>query len=353
MKKGIAYSKPICLLFSLALLLPLVLVSVPMGGIVEADVLALSEDFEAAWVPDSDGNLAPYNWEVTVTNTGVSSGGLELYWTRYDREYGFELPHSGDYCAGLWWADDAQDEWLMSPELDFSSASEITLSFWSIYNLPSYAGDSFHNYIKVSTDNGASWSIVADLCQDPEYELGGSTGYSNFNWNEVPINIDLPAYSGESSVRVAWQYLYTGGESNHGIWMVDDVELSVTVAAPAEFSATPTTGLTPLEVQFADDSVCDFTSWSWDFGDGGTSNEHNPMHIYTRPGPFTVSLTASGGSCQNATATRIDYIHPYTQGVGGETYPVNKMAILAPWIALGIAVVAGSSIALRHRKAQS
>jgi len=226
----------------------------------------------------------------------------------------------------------------MSPELDFSSASEITLSFWSIYYLPSWAGDSFHNYIKVSTDNGASWSIVADLCQDPEYELGGSTVYSNFNWNEVPINIDLSAYSGESSVRVAWQYLHTGGESNRGIWMVDDVELSVTVAAPAEFSATPTTGLTPLEVQF---------------GDGGTSNEQNPMHIYTRPGPFTVSLTASGGSCQNATATRIDYIHPYTQGVGGETYPVNKIAILAPWIALGIAVVAGSSIALRHRKAQS
>ena len=60
---------------------------------------------------------------------------------------------------------------------------------------------------------------------------------------------------------------------------------------PVEFSATPTTGSTPLEVQFTDETPGDFSSWSWDFGDGGTSNEQNPTHIYNRTGPFTVSLT--------------------------------------------------------------
>ncbi len=35
--------------------------------------------------------------------------------------------------------------------------------------------------------------------------------------------------------------------------------------------------------------------------------------------------------------------------VGGDVYPVNKLAILAPWIALAAAVIAGTSVAVRRR----
>jgi len=38
--------------------------------------------------------------------------------------------------------------------------------------------------------------------------------------------------------------------------------------------------------------------------------------------------------------------------VGGEAYPVNKLAILVPWIALGMAIIAGAAVALRRRRAQ-
>jgi len=120
---------------------------------------------------------------------------------------------------------------------------------------------------------------------------------------------------------------------------------------PVEFSATPTTGSTPLEVQFTDETPGDFSSWSWDFGDGGTSNEQNPTHIYNRTGPFTVSLTINSLSGRGI-ETKIDYIHPYTQEVGGEAYPVSRLAILSPWIALGMALIAGSFMALRHRSSQ-
>ena len=39
--------------------------------------------------------------------------------------------------------------------------------------------------------------------------------------------------------------------------------------------------------------------------------------------------------------------------VGGEAYPVSKLAILVPWIALGMAAIAGSLIVMRRRRAQS
>jgi len=35
------------------------------------------------------------------------------------------------------------------------------------------------------------------------------------------------------------------------------------------------------------------TSWFWEFGDGNTSTEQNPTHIYSNPGLYTVSLTVS------------------------------------------------------------
>ena len=39
--------------------------------------------------------------------------------------------------------------------------------------------------------------------------------------------------------------------------------------------------------------------------------------------------------------------------VGGDVYPVNKMAILAPWIALVAAIIAGTTLVVRRRRTQS
>src|SRR5262249_46954710 len=53
----------------------------------------------------------------------------------------------------------------------------------------------------------------------------------------------------------------------------------------------------PKTVSFTDLSTPDVTSWSWSFGDGATSSEQNPVHLYTAGGTFDVSLTvtAPGG----------------------------------------------------------
>lgn len=62
----------------------------------------------------------------------------------------------------------------------------------------------------------------------------------------------------------------------------------------ADFSAEPTEGVAPLEVQFTNESTGDINSWSWDFGDSSTSTEQNPSHRYSRPGRYTVSLEVNG-----------------------------------------------------------
>ncbi|MFY1642735.1 PKD domain-containing protein, partial [Methanoculleus bourgensis] len=67
-------------------------------------------------------------------------------------------------------------------------------------------------------------------------------------------------------------------------------------AAPvANFTANRTSGTAPLTVRFTDTSTGEITAWSWDFGDGNTSSERDPVHTYTAPGTYTVTLTVSNG----------------------------------------------------------
>ncbi len=75
----------------------------------------------------------------------------------------------------------------------------------------------------------------------------------------------------------------------------------------ADFSGTPTTGCAPMAVQFTDLSSGPVVSWSWDFGDGGSSTAQNPSHTYADAGTYTVSLTATSAACQD-TKTATGYI---------------------------------------------
>ena len=67
-----------------------------------------------------------------------------------------------------------------------------------------------------------------------------------------------------------------------------------TVPISANFSATPLSGYhgaSGLAVSFTDLSTNIPETWLWDFGDGVTSGESNPIHIYTGCGDFDVTLT--------------------------------------------------------------
>jgi LPXTG-motif cell wall-anchored protein len=51
--------------------------------------------------------------------------------------------------------------------------------------------------------------------------------------------------------------------------------------------------------------------WHWDFGDGTTSSEQNPVHIYTEPGVYTVRLKVYDDSGASRTHTKIVAVGPY------------------------------------------
>ncbi|MDH7504805.1 MAG: PKD domain-containing protein [Candidatus Acetothermia bacterium] len=64
----------------------------------------------------------------------------------------------------------------------------------------------------------------------------------------------------------------------------------------------------PLAVQFTDQSSGSVTDWLWDFGDGTTSTEQNPLHVYAKGGKFTVTLTVGYSGLVTSTVTKTNYI---------------------------------------------
>ncbi|MDD1705698.1 MAG: PKD domain-containing protein [Methanoregulaceae archaeon] len=87
----------------------------------------------------------------------------------------------------------------------------------------------------------------------------------------------------------------------------------ITVAAippvpVAAFTANVTTGPAPLAVKFTDLSTGSPHEWGWSFGDTSTSGVQNPVHTYTRPGYYTVTLAIRGLSGTDS-ETKVNYIH--------------------------------------------
>lgn len=66
------------------------------------------------------------------------------------------------------------------------------------------------------------------------------------------------------------------------------------------------------EFQFTDLSEDSTISWFWDFGDGATSEERNPTHIYGKKGSFDVSLTITNElGCEAVAVKTLEIIRSY------------------------------------------
>ncbi len=95
-----------------------------------------------------------------------------------------------------------------------------------------------------------------------------------------------------------------------------------------DFTGTPTSGFVSLPVQFTDKSTFVGTNWTWNFGDNFTSAEQNPLHVYTVPGAYTVTLQVTNGTTTKQ-QKKYDYIivnevpAKYYEPVANFTYTIN------------------------------
>jgi len=87
-----------------------------------------------------------------------------------------------------------------------------------------------------------------------------------------------------------------------------------------DFQADPVSGSAPRLIDFTPIVEGDVATYAWDFGDGATSSEVAPSHIYRKQGTYTVSLTVQFTDGTSREASKEDLItigSPLLSGPGG------------------------------------
>lgn len=94
----------------------------------------------------------------------------------------------------------------------------------------------------------------------------------------------------------------------------------------ANFTASPSSGVAPITVQFIDKSDGDPVSWAWDFNNDGTvdSTEADPVHTYDTPAIYTASLKVTWEG--NKTDTKTETIN-----ATGIVYTTTKIVFQSPY----------------------
>ncbi|MFF3314490.1 ThuA domain-containing protein [Streptomyces sp. NPDC003035] len=96
-----------------------------------------------------------------------------------------------------------------------------------------------------------------------------------------------------------------GGDHNSGLYRIENATGGRSPVAEA--SANKTSGVAPLRVAFSSagttDADGDALTYSWDFGDGGTSTAANPTYTYRKNGTYTATVTAKDGSGRTGSAS--------------------------------------------------
>ena len=101
----------------------------------------------------------------------------------------------------------------------------------------------------------------------------------------------------------------------------DTISLNFTlINSPiAAFTSSPQPACfnSPTNISFNSSGSVNAVTYFWDFGDGFTSTQANPVHAYTSPGTYTVTLTTNfGRGCvRTATVNTITVVKPVLPNV--------------------------------------
>jgi glucose/arabinose dehydrogenase len=181
--------------------------------------------------------------------------------------------------------------------------------FPSAYQGSYFFGDYAENWIKRLTPDGSGNLTVVANFEPPNGALDGPYG-------------DIVAFA--MGPDGSLYYVDNGPFAANNAGSIRRIKnVNANQPPTAQAAASPTSGPPPLDVGFSSAGSSDPEgqplTYSWDFGDGGTSTDANPSHSYAAAGRYTVRLTTSDGTNQTGST-------PLTITVGNPP----QAAILSP-----------------------
>ena len=176
-----------------------------------------------------------------------------------------------------------------------------------------------HNYTAAGVYDVRLMNRTMGGCADTLIKVIAVHKITNVGFEHSQACLNLPVQFFDTTQYdsiVEWQWVFgsfaTANAPNPVVWFPYageyNVTLTVTISAGCEgllnkqievypyptasFDWYPDFGVSPLEVQFYNNST-GANSYVWNFGDGSTSVEINPTHVFLENNIFTVTLIAS------------------------------------------------------------
>jgi len=272
----------------------------------------------------------PYNENFEANEGSWTAGGTNSDWA-----YGtpnktlINSAASGTKCwvvGGLTgnFYNNGENSFLLSPCFNFSSLTNPQISFnvfweterrfdgasfqyttdggniWqtlgSINSNSSCLGVNWFNFSPINALGVAGWSGTIFPTQGNCQGTGGSDGWATAK--HILANL-----GGQSNVR--FRFVFGAGTACNAYngFAVDDITISEAAPNTANFMYNCNSA---NAVQFTNTSAVCASSFVWNFGDvnspSNISNAENPVHIFSAPGTYTVSLTV--GFPNNITVTQ-------------------------------------------------
>ncbi|RYY86365.1 MAG: PKD domain-containing protein [Chitinophagaceae bacterium] len=118
----------------------------------------------------------------------------------------------------------------------------------------------------------------------------------NFGDGSAPSNLDSTGhiYNNQGTYDITLTIT-----TSDGCTVTDTLEEGVKVGTPPvpQFVGAPTTACADPGVTFTNQST-NATDYLWNFGDGTSSTEMNPVHVFADTGHFNITLTAINNGCR-------------------------------------------------------
>jgi PKD repeat protein len=281
------------------------------GGNAGADILWSTGETTAdiiIW----DGGL----YKVVVTKDGCSAeDSVNINWKpELELNFGYakvggcmpvdmKFTDSSTVCSGsivgwLWNFGDGTTSTDQNPVHTFTSAGSFNVRL----KVTAASGSTLARTKKVTiTPPVVSVNLGLDttICFGETLTLNAANPGADYTWS-----------TGENSQQID---VYDDGDywvtvNSDGCIAKDTITVKTAVSATANWGFSVGGNCLPIAVAFSDSSSAfcgqSIISWKWNFGDGATSTQRNPVHIYSTADSFTVKLTVTTSGSSTASKTK-------------------------------------------------
>lgn len=253
--------------------------------------------------------------------TGTSGAAYNTTWVTTGVYTHYAFTQWKAYLAGLSnvTGKDANSQWLTLSGVGFTNVPEKPSGAYTLYDFSVQAtSPAYEAGLRLTTaTNSGSSSTTLTVADATWFCDGYGCDYASGDTIMVggtEATISAVDYDDGVTITLESAISWTSGDD---VFWGDSITphiglANVAASAPpsdyiiAGFTVATTPGFGPLSFTFTDTSTAanEITSWTWDFGDGNTSSDEDPTHVFEE-GTWTVTLTVSDGTISDSATSTI------------------------------------------------